>query len=234
MAASFSFDTGRTRLVSASLTSAENTHVFRYLVLGLLRNGGSFHGYALMKEYRDRSGLQLSTGNFYRELQRLVAEDLVRTVANPADADPRRAPYEITDTGAVAFDTWLASPPGQGFGRYEDELSARALFLATAEPAVARSLLESWREELWIRSKVHERARAASRAHAAQHDPAFSPLPLLLNRNLQHIAADLQFLDELAQAYEQWLQTATPMIRRRPILTRTAPSRRLRRREDAN
>lgn len=38
--------------------------MFRFLVLGLLRGGGSFHGYALMKEYRERSGLQLSTGNF--------------------------------------------------------------------------------------------------------------------------------------------------------------------------
>jgi len=208
--------------------------VFRYLVLGLLRNGGSFHGYALMKQYRERSGLQLSTGNFYRELQRLVAEGLVRTVANPADADPRRAPYEITEAGSLAFDSWLAGPPGSGIGRYEDELSSRALFLATAEPAVARSLLEGWKDELWIRSKVHERARAAIRAGTAtEPDSSFAALPLLLTRSLKHISADIQFLEELAEAYEHWLGSATPAPRKRALPMRTNVKR-PRAREDAD
>jgi hypothetical protein len=78
--------------------------MFRYLVLGLLRDGEPRHGYAVMKEYRERSGLQVNTGSFYRELQRLVAEGLVQTVANPTDADPRRAPYQITETGSACFD----------------------------------------------------------------------------------------------------------------------------------
>lgn len=122
--------------------------MFRYLVLGLLRDGKSRHGYALMKEYRERSGVRLSSGSFYRELQRLVAARLIRTVSNPPGADPRRTPYEITDTGRATFDAWLIGPTGAGVGRYEDELSRRALFLGSAQPAVARRLIEDWKEEI--------------------------------------------------------------------------------------
>jgi DNA-binding PadR family transcriptional regulator len=205
--------------------------MFRYLVLGLLRSGGSFHGYAFMKEYRERSGLQLSTGNFYRELQRLVGEGFVRTVANPADADPRRAPYAITEAGSVAFDAWLSEPPGAGVGRYEDELSSRALFLENADPAVVRASLTAWKEELWIRSKMDERARSAARAQRPNEAVRlFSPLPLLFARSLKHIAADLEFLDELAEAYERWVVSARPVMRKRPGVT-SAASKRSRRRE---
>jgi DNA-binding PadR family transcriptional regulator len=179
--------------------------MFRFLVLGLLRNGESQHGYALMKQYRERSGLQLSTGNFYRELQRLVGEGLVRTVSNPSGADPRRAPYVITDSGAEAFDIWLAGPSGPGFARYEDELSSRAMFVADAEPPLARKLLDGWKEELWIRTKVIERAREAALARRGTSvDPAFAGLALLLTRNLKHVVADIEFIDEFSVAYQEW------------------------------
>jgi DNA-binding PadR family transcriptional regulator len=177
--------------------------MFRYLVLGLLRGGESFHGYALMKAYRQRSGLQLSTGYFYRELQRLVGEGFVRTVSNPADADPRRAPYEITDAGAAAFDAWLAGPTGSGFGRYDDELSARAMLIGTTDPDRAAALIESWKEELWVRSKVQERARrACMTANEGAARNIFNPIQLLIARTLKHIAADLEFLDELGASRE--------------------------------
>ena len=178
--------------------------MFRYLVLGLLRSGESQHGYALMKRYRQRSGLQLSTGNFYRELQRLVGEGLVRTVSNPSGADPRRAPYVITDSGIAAFDAWLGGPSGTGFARYEDELSSRAMFVAEVEPPAARKLLGTWKEELWIRSKIIERASATALAerHTAPDD--FNGLALLLTRNLKHVAADIEFLEEFGEAYDAW------------------------------
>jgi DNA-binding PadR family transcriptional regulator len=207
--------------------------MFRYLVLGLLRDGAPRHGYALMKEYRRRSGLQVSTGNLYRELQRLVAERLVRTVPNPADADARRAPYQITDAGAVAFDAWLTGPIGTTLGRYEDELSTRALFLMEAEPAAARDLLAVWKEDLWLRSKVQERAREAAVARgAAESARGESVLPILLARGLKHVAADIEFLDELGSAL-----TARPDDRartRQPVVEAAGSRRdgRMRRKPD--
>ena len=178
--------------------------MFRYLVLGLLRAGESLHGYALMKAYRSRTGVQLSTGNFYRELQRLVAEGLVQTVTNPSEADPRRAPYQITEMGSAAFDAWLTGPTGPGLGRYDDELSSRVLFLATADPMVAYKLIDGWKEELWLRSKIHERSRGALVTQPRDNaEPSFDALPFLLARSLKHLAADLEFLEEFRAAYDE-------------------------------
>jgi DNA-binding PadR family transcriptional regulator len=196
--------------------------MFRYLVLGLLRDGNARHGYALMKEYRRRSGLQVSTGNFYRELQRLVVDGLVRTVRNPADADPRRAPYAITEEGVAAFDAWLSGPAGSGFGRYEDELSARALFVVESEPAAVRVLLDTWKEELWLRSKVQERTRETALARlAAEQSGSLSVLPLLLARALKHIATDIEFLDQLDEAYHKSLAAGSEV--RRPVRRGNVP-----------
>jgi DNA-binding PadR family transcriptional regulator len=158
-----------------------------------------------MKEYRERSGVRISTGNFYRELQHLVTDGLVRTAVNPPGADARRAPYEITDAGIEAFDEWLAQPNGPGMGQHDDDLSARALFIVDADPALARRLLEQWREELWIRSKILERDREASLMRSRSEAPdSFAALPFLLSRRLRHLAADLEFLQEFSSAYENW------------------------------
>src|SRR2546428_12620361 len=68
-----------------------------------------------MKEYRQQSGIEISIGNVYRELQRLAAGGLVRAAANPPGADPRRGPYENTPAGSAAVVEWPSTPaPGQG------------------------------------------------------------------------------------------------------------------------
>jgi DNA-binding PadR family transcriptional regulator len=186
--------------------------MLRYLVLGFLRDGSVQHGYALTKKYRERSGNRISTGNVYRELQRLVAEGLVRTAANPPGSDPRRAPYEITDAGCAAFDAWLAEADIAGTGHSEDDLSARVLFVRDADPPVARDLLERWQKELWIRGKVLERDReAALMQRRGESTQELETLPFLLARRLKHVAADLEFLQEFRIAYEQW--TAAPVVR---------------------
>ena len=179
--------------------------MFRYLVLGLLRSGGALHGYALMKAYRERTGVQISTGNFYRELQRLAVEGLVRTAVNPEGADPRRAPYEITDAGIMAFDGWLARSTHAAIGQYDDELSVRALFIGEGGAVLVREVLDHWQEELWLRSKMLERLRESLLMQAGPAGPVrFAALPVLLARRLKHMAADLEFLEEYRVAYEQW------------------------------
>lgn len=187
--------------------------MFRYLVLGLLRRGAPRHGYALMKEYRDRAGIQVSTGNFYRELARLVTEGLVRTAHNPPGTDPRRAPYEITDAGATAFDVWLHEPLGSLLAGQDDGLSARAVFLADAEPEAVAAVLDRWQEELWLKGKVLERGRDQALAAPRSGDGASHTLPLLLARRLKHIAADLEFVDEVRAT----MAHPTPAPRPQPV-----------------
>jgi DNA-binding PadR family transcriptional regulator len=202
--------------------------MFRYLVLGLLRQGRPLHGYALMKEYRARSGVRMSTGSLYRELQRLTAEGFVQAAANPDGADARRAPYEITAAGAGAFDDWLATPGDVSCGTYENGLSVRVLFVAHAEPAVAHKILDHWRQELWICGKLLERDRdAGSRGCGDGPSRPFDTRRVLVARRIKHIAADLEFLDQLCSAYEEWLGTreapAAAATRRRA--RKSAPQR---------
>src|SRR5690242_13956786 len=126
--------------------------MFRYVVLGLLQSGSPRHGYALMKEYRDRAGVQISTGNFYRDLQRLVAGGLVRTVDRALDGDPRRAPYQITDSGRDAFRAWFTDLTQLAITNpHEDELSARVAFLGDVDPSDARAVLAHLQDQLWAR-----------------------------------------------------------------------------------
>lgn len=192
--------------------------MFRFLVLGLLRKGEPRHGYAMMKEYRERAGVQVSTGNFYRELQRLVTEGLVRTASNPPGTDPRRAPYEITEAGAAAFDAWLAEPAGGG--AHDDALSARAVFLAEAGPSVAGRALDRWQEELWLRGRMLERARQVARTREPEHGAtdAFEVLSLLLARRLKHVAADLEFLEEFRAAYRRWAASLNGQRAKPPLV----------------
>jgi DNA-binding PadR family transcriptional regulator len=187
--------------------------MFRFLILGLLRGGTPRHGYALVKAYRERSGADVSTGNFYRELQRLVIDGLIRSADNPPEADARRTPYEITALGIEVFDEWLTAPQvGSGNGSSEDEISARALFADEADPKQMLRVLEQLQENLWFSGKAIERARqqGLTRAAAPERAAQFGGLPLLLSRRLRHIATDLEFLEEFRIAFEHWLATRTP------------------------
>ena len=202
--------------------------MFRFLVLGLLRSGAAQHGYALIKEYRARSGVAMTTGNFYRELHRLVGAGLVRTVTNPEGADSRRAPYAITESGTRAFDSWLSTPRMPPIGQSGDYMSARALFVGEAGPAVTRTLLDRWRDELWLRGKLLERDQEI--AVRQRTGGQFDALTMLLTRRLKHIAADLEFIEEFRVVYEAWLVRqggATPSVR--PVVAARTAKRRSRR-----
>jgi DNA-binding PadR family transcriptional regulator len=174
--------------------------MFRFLVLGLLRDGKAYHGYALMKAYRERTGNVISTGNFYRELQKLVIDDLVETAPNAPDEDSRRAPYVATPLGHEVFDSWMMSPPLQ-ISTYDDELSARATFIGGAEPAAAKRLVDRWRETVWVQGKTLERERESLLIRNPDRGKkGYDSHTMLLARRIKHIAADLEFLGELRNA----------------------------------
>ena len=184
--------------------------MFRYLILGMLRSGNRQHGYALVKAYRERSGVDVSTGNFYRELQRLVLDGLIRSADNPPDADARRTPYEITPLGTTVFDEWLTAADAAAGGWAEDEISARLLFADEADAATMLRVLDRLQENVWFYGKSLERARRQAIADGEGADAAggFRVLPLLLGRRLKHVAADIEFLGELRAKYQAHLDAA--------------------------
>ena len=204
--------------------------MFRYLILGMLRNGSRMHGYAMVKDYRERSGIEVSTGNFYRELQRLVVEGLIRGAANPPGADARRTPYEITELGVTVFDDWFLSSAAAAGAAPEDDISARALFVAESDAGQVAHVLERLRENLWFVGKTLERDRqlALGRAPARAADGPFAALPLLLARRIKHVAADLEFIEEFRDAFERW---AGPAVVPQAEPGRNARLRPLRKRE---
>jgi|SRR5205809_1291719 len=181
-----------------------------------------------MKAVQARIGLNVSIGNVYRELARLAHEGLVRSTPNPAGADPRRAPYEITPAGVAAFDAWLSAVPTKALTPHHDEFCARAFFLGQAQPAVGRRIIERWKDELAMHGKTLERAReaAASPNRGADGSP-IAVLPFFLGRWLKHVEVDLEFIEELRTAHELWAEAghAQPELRnrRRPPLPSNRP-----------
>ena len=190
--------------------------MLRYLILGLLRGGPARRGYALMKEYRQQSGIEISIGNIYRELQRLAAGGLVRAAANPPGADPRRVPYEITPAGSAAFAEWLSTPTAGPVTECGGAFAFRALFLGQEDPAVGRRLITRWHDDLTIRRNAIQRKSESLRMSPAART--------LLTRRLRHIAADLDFVGELSSAYEDWAATSKTTSPRSPS-RRGAPTR---------
>lgn len=177
--------------------------MFKYLVLGFLRDRLPHHGYALAKTYSEQSGTEISTGRFYRELQRLVDEELIHTVANPVNADSRRSPYEITEHGCRGFDAWLTQSGELGPAPLQDAISARALFLHGAEPRVVAGLLVRWKQQLWLRCLDLEHDRNSARARR------LDVLAALLERRRKYAAADLDLVEALEDLLVSSSQTGT-------------------------
>lgn len=205
--------------------------MFRYLILGMLRAGARQHGYALVKAYRERSGVDVSTGNFYRELQRLVLDGLIRGADNPPEADARRTPYEITPLGITVFDEWLTAHDAAAGGWAEDEISARLLFADEADAPTMLRVLDRLQENVWFYGKSLERARrqALAAGEGAEAPATFQVLPLLLGRRLKHVAADIEFLGELRVTYQAYLDAAAaPAVAERDSEPARAAARRRR------
>jgi DNA-binding PadR family transcriptional regulator len=174
--------------------------MFSHVILGLLRDGTQRHGYELITQYRLRSGNKISPGNFYRELTRLGASGYVQTGINPPGADTRRIPYQLTERGRHEFDRWLTAP-----SREEGDLASWLLFVDRVPRHLRDEILQRYRDDLWVKSKVLTRAREDALRDAAQDgDGAYRPLPIILTRRLKEIAAELDFLDEFRDHLTAW------------------------------
>jgi len=180
--------------------------VFWHLILGLLRDGRSRHGYELMTEYASRSGNRTSAGNFYRELARLASKGLVETGVNPPDADARRIPYRIKQKGQQIFDRWLTTPTIE-----DGDLPTWVLFANQLDVDARNRILERHEETLWMRSKAVARMRddLLARRSLDKDDP-FDPLPVLLARQIKLLTCEIESLHDLRVEFEEWSRTQLP------------------------
>src|SRR5690242_16267382 len=158
--------------------------MLRYVLLALIAEGGPLHGYALMKAFAARSGLRLSIGNVYRELQRLRSGGHIEPVENPADADPRRAPYRITDAGRGELAAWFALPAESFVREPVDPLCCRLALVDDFDGPRAIGFLNDLEIELGQLRRAAERRVGKGRESRV--------LAVLLGRRARHLAADME------------------------------------------
>jgi DNA-binding PadR family transcriptional regulator len=187
-----------------------------HLLLGFLRDGRPRHGYDLLTEHRALTGERLNAGNLYRELARLAAEGFVHATSNPADADPRRIPYEITDRGTQLFDHWLASASGHG------DFPAWLVFIDRVPPDVRSRVLDRREEALWMQSKTLVRDRSDALTNLATAGKQYHPLPVLLSRRMKLVTAEVEFLAEFRQLLDHISRVEpAPVVASAPAPART-------------
>ena len=191
--------------------------MLRYVLLGLMMNGRSVHGYALMKAFAARSGMRVSIGNVYRELQQLRESGFIAATANPAGADPRRCPYTITDAGRSAFKRWSRSPARYLVRESFDPLLYRLVALGGADDSLEVGFLNDVRAELLSQCKHLERERALLSEREGDASPM---LAVLLARRARRLAADVTLVEE-ARAAMAARETRLPAKRARALSDRT-------------
>jgi DNA-binding PadR family transcriptional regulator len=172
-----------------------------HVILGMMRDGRVWHGYALGKEYRRLSGSDPNEGNVYTKLAQLSEKQFIvdlRTapaVEASSVTDPGNrgtVSYRITDKGRREFDAWLLSPQ-----TLENEPRVWLLFLDLVPPETLDALLEREKERRIYRCKslAHqlEDAQADSRLNGRQYHARV----LLLQDDLKHATRDLEAIGEL-------------------------------------
>ncbi len=172
--------------------------MLRQILLALLSTGPA-HGYALMKRHAGRTGIRLSIGNVYRELQRMMADGLIVAAPNPPGADVRRMPYEITEHGRDALAHWLATRTTSERGKTLEDLECRLAIVAAVDRDTAASELDRLRDELAAQARQLEtEVRAAPVADVSEDRTLFPVRRALRMRWLSQLENDVQLVCELA------------------------------------
>lgn len=171
----------------------------RWIVIGLLRDGVARSEDDIARLYRERTGLAPGRTALRDELAGLAAERVLEVVATDGTEPPA---YRLGADGSAAFDGWLTAPEALDGVDGDERMTSRLLRLGEMAPAEAMGLLGRWEAELWERARTLERARAAADATASAHDIAVGPA--LLDRLLEHVAADIATLAELRSAWDAW------------------------------
>jgi len=150
-----------------------------------------------MKAYEERSGIRLSIGNIYRELQGLVAAGLIAPAQNQPGADARRCPYAITEAGRTALDRWF-SVPAEGFVRQSiDPLHYRLALLGDLDAQRVAGFLEDLHAELCSQTRELERQQ---RMACTSRSDVRSMRSMLLARRARRLATDIELVEDMRRA----------------------------------
>lgn len=76
-----------------------------HLIL-LSLSSGPKHGYAIIQDIFEETGLKLGPGTLYGAITKLAEQGLIAAEADTAD---RRRPYRITDQGKEALASYMAT-----------------------------------------------------------------------------------------------------------------------------
>ena len=181
--------------------------MFRHQILGLLRDGEARHGYALVKEYTRRTGLEANMGSAYRDLQKLADGGLIETASSSDGAEGRRRPYRITDLGRESFDSWFARVPVVQFGG-NAEFAARAIFFDDVARDRVVEVLNRWREEFgMLRARIDRVMRGSP-----SNEASGGVLPARLERRRALANAEIEFVDDLLQSFHANAQVNWQML----------------------
>jgi DNA-binding PadR family transcriptional regulator len=172
-----------------------------HVILGMMRDGKVWHGYALKKEYRKLSGIEPNEGNFYTKLAQLSDRTLITSVKVSPGGDRSSqleaggrvvVQYRITDNGRREFDAWLLSPAS-----LRCEMPSWLLFLNLVPPDTADAMLESEKEQRLHRCKSLAHRLEDERADWRLNGKGYNARALLLARDLSYATTELESLETL-------------------------------------
>ncbi len=168
------------------------------MILGLLRSGELLHGWPLwlqIRRYHDDD----NHGNFYRNLRSLRTLELVVDRDAPANGDPRRRPYEITEKGRAEFDAWMRSPES-----VRTELSVWLLFYRELPKGEPIQMLQRYRDEVWLDLKrfMLEWDHVLSDKSRGPREP-LNPAALIARLHIVQLTAEIQAIDEIIRMIEE-------------------------------
>jgi DNA-binding PadR family transcriptional regulator len=117
-------------------------------LLGIIIRG-PIHGHAIKQKFEGALGgeWQLSYGQMYPGLGRLVEAGYATRTAEPGDKANDRFLYAITDAGKAHFMSWLSEVP-ECQVRIKDDLSLRLASISLLDKKQRSKLLKAYRENV--------------------------------------------------------------------------------------
>jgi DNA-binding PadR family transcriptional regulator len=170
----------------------------RYGLLSLLAEAPA-HGYQLKTAFERRTGgsWAINIGQVYTTLQRLERDGLVSAL--PTDGD--RNDYRITASGAVALETWFATPV-VAEAPARDELTIKVLLAVAAGDVDVTNLIQRQRRASVEQLQAYTRRKAQA---DPQQDIAFL---ILLDALIFRTEAEIRWLDACEARIAQLTRTA--------------------------